>query len=98
MGMVQIANICASAESDPEWNWALKNLDDIQLAKSNINLAMTTFGRQFMCLEVRELRKAYTDSDFILRAETFRQSMEPKLASAQTDAKRLVAMHKSRTV
>ena len=98
MIQVQIATILSSATSDPEWRWALKNLDDIQAAKGTIDDAMTTFGRKLMYEDLRELRKAYNDQVFILNTETFRQTMEPKICHAQTEAKRMLAMHKSRKV
>lgn len=92
----QYAGITASAQNDPEWKWAQKNLEELTVIKSDIDRSMTSFCRSLTTMDVRDVRRNMDDSEFVRQVATTEQAMGDKVAAAQREIRALLRMHKGR--
>lgn len=92
----QCHTIASLANASEEWAWAGPMLGGLTTAKKVVDDAITGFGMKLMCEEVRDLKKCYTDTDFISEVSKLSGALGNKVQAAVKEIRMLMRMHRSR--
>lgn len=92
----QCHTIASLAKAQEDWAWAINMLDGLTNAKKAIDDAITGLRMKLMCEEPRDLKKCYTNTDFISEVSRLSTSMDVKVQAAVKEIRMIMRTHRSR--
>ena len=92
----QFHHMVEAISHDSEWKWAERVTDDLHLHKKKVDEAMTSWGRNLLCMEIRDFKARHDDQEFIAELSKFEGVVSEPLAAATRELRMLCRMHQGR--
>lgn len=92
----QFHHIVEAVAHDKEWRWATKCTDDLLAGKENVDENMTAWGRTLLCMELRDMKAAQDDKEFITSLVRLEEVIAEPVAAGIREVRMLLKMHQGR--
>ena len=88
-----------SIRSDPQWAWANNDATtaDVEASLARIDgIFKSPFFLQYCSQDVSQVRKLYTEIEFITHLDSFTNQVGPEVSTLENEVKLIMGMHQSR--
>ena len=79
-------------ETNAQWNWARNSIEDIQHALKELRNAGTTFSRQWVSMELPDMKKLYDSKTLLAHLNSYIGVQEPLVAAVLSEIRMLTSM------
>ena len=82
--------------SQESWSWACVPgfTQEAEAARDHLQSKLAQFGKNFLVLETKDLKKMFDEASMTIELEAFSTSLKPAIAKLQRSLKTLIGQHR----